>query len=700
MKAFSMKRIFLFVFTSSLLLTSCGSIANKNSNYLGSDSIKVRTEEDDEFANDEVPEPIHFVYKNDYGADDNDYFFYSDDYFRHRATAYNEHLATLSVHMTKYSQNPGNPNSVDDHNWYMDQSDRVNTFLYSIGFREFQANEDYRSRTAFDTIGLACASRVIKEGDNQFTVIACVVRSGGYFFEWENNVFLGTGENSDYMHEGWYNAALKQIAFIDDYIKMEKITGQIKLWMSGFSRGGAVTNLTAGLLDNKLTMDDRETRNHIYEGVSLKREDILAYTFEAPQGANFNSKTVANPKDELYNNIFNIVNPNDPVTKVAMNDFGFTRFGIDKFITTKFFDAKNYEENRRSTGALYAVTHDEYSWACDKLTTYNIPLSKAITTIATFTDLVSLITKWIMDGNLKPDLVEEDTKKVNYDANIVLTTAIDHIMGYLDTRENYCNRYQNFARALMRMLMPDVKGSEDVTFREFLVLLIMQGIAYLAYGNTDLIIDWKKYTTISDSDIESVLWLVSNVFLEFPGELLTLGFNFEDIFDNHSTNLNVAHAQAQDSYYIDWYNNNHPDATISKVPYRKHSSFFYIDAIDINDVWVQDFSAGIPGYHTAVDVNGSDTGASDIAKCLDGYAVGYYNYLNYERTITVLPADHDYYYEGNEYSWDPWHLIQCYKWNYIDNQTYYRYHETIVDEYFNCDAGPFGKHINHMVDPE
>ena len=311
MKACSMKRIFLFVFASSLLLTSCGSSANKNSNYLGSDSIKVRTEEDDEFANDEVPEPIHFVYKNDYGADDNDYFFYSDDYFRHRATAYNEHLATLSVHMTKYSQNPGNPNSVDDHDWYMDQSDRVNTFLYSIGFREFQANEDYRSRTAFDTIGLACASRVIKEGDNQFTVIACVVRSGGYFFEWENNVFLGTGENSDYMHEGWYNAALKQIAFIGDYIKMEKITGQIKLWMSGFSRGGAVTNLTAGLLDNKLTMDDRETRNHIYEGVSLKREDILAYTFEAPQGANFNSKTVANPKDELYNNIFNIVNPSD-----------------------------------------------------------------------------------------------------------------------------------------------------------------------------------------------------------------------------------------------------------------------------------------------------------------------------------------------------------------------------------------------------
>ncbi len=699
MKIFSFRHLFLFVFTSALLLSSCGSIANASNQKSNSNLADTQANEDDEFANDKFPEPIHFVYK-EYGADDNDYLFYSDNYFRHQSIFYNEHLAPLSAHMTKYSQNPGNPNSVDDKDWYENQSKRVHYFFDAIGFEKFQANEDYYTRTAFDTIGLACASREITDGEDKYTVIACAVRSGGYFFEWENNVFLGTGENSDYMHEGWYNAAVKQKAFIGDYIKKQNITGQIKLWMSGFSRGGAVTNLTAGLLDNQLTLDDTETRNHVFEGVSLQRENIYVYTFEAPQGANFNSKTVANPKDEVYNNIFNIVNPNDPVTKVAMNDFGFTRFGIDKFITTKFFDAKNYEENRQITGALYAINHGEYDWKCDKLTTYNIPLSKIITTVADFSNIASFIIKWIVDGSPKPDLVEEDTKKVNYDANIVLTTAIDHIMGYLGTRENYCNRYQNFARSVMKVFMKDVKGPNELGFGDWLACLIIQGIAYLAWGNTDWIINWDTFTDLTDGDIESILWLASNVFLEFPGELLTLGFCFEDIFDNHSTALNVAHAMAQDSYYIDWYNNNHPDATISKVPYRKHSSFFYIDAIDINDVWVQDFSAGIPGYHTAVDVNGSDTGASDIAKCLDGYAVGYYNYSNYERTITVLPADHDYYYEGNEYSWDPWHLIQCFKWNYIDNQTYYRYHETIVDEYFNCDAGPFGKHINHMVDPE
>ena len=694
-----MKRIFLFVFTSSLLITSCGSIANTYNQKPNSNLPNTQADEDDEFANDTFPDPIHFVY-TEYGADDNDYLFYSDYYFRNRSIFYNVHLATLSVHMTKYSQNPGNPDSVDDTDWYENQSKRVHTFFDAIGFEKFQANEDYYTRTTFDTIGLACASREITDGDDKYTVIACAVRSGGYFFEWENNVFLGTGENSDYMHEGWYNAAVKEKAFIGDYIKKQNITGQIKLWMSGFSRGGAVTNLTAGLLDNQLTLDDTETRNHVFEGVSLQRENIYVYTFEAPQGANFNSKNVANPKDEVFNNIFNIVNPNDPVTKVAMNDFGFTRFGIDKFITTKFFDAANYENNRKYTGALYALNHGEYGWACDKLTTYNIPFSKVVSTIADFSNITSIIVKWIRDGTLKPDLVEEDTKKVNYDANIVLTTAIDHIMGYLGTRENYCNRYQNFARGIMKYFMVDVKDSHKIESNVFMAMLVLQGIAYLAWGNTDLVVDWKLFTGISDDDINSVLWLASNVFLEFPGELLTLGFCFEDIFDNHSTALNVAHAMAQDSYYIDWYNENHRDNTISKVPYRKHSSFFYIEGIDINDVWVQDFSAGIPGYHTAVDVNGSDTGASDIAKCLDGYAVGYYNYANYERTITVLPADHDYYYEGNEYSWDPWHLIQCFKWNYIDNQTYYRYHETIVDEYFNCDAGPFGKHINHMVDPE
>ena len=146
---------------------------------------------------DPMPDPITIT---DQGKDDT--IFYSDGYFKHRATRYDPHLATLSIYSAKYSMNPGNPDNPEDTEWYEHQSDRLANFWNVIGFTDSSFNEDYYTRTSFDTIGIGCAQRKIKEGDNEFTVIACTVRSGGYFYEWENNVFLGDGSNSDMMHEG------------------------------------------------------------------------------------------------------------------------------------------------------------------------------------------------------------------------------------------------------------------------------------------------------------------------------------------------------------------------------------------------------------------------------------------------------------------------------------------------------------------
>ena len=113
------------------------------------------------------------------------------------------------------------------------------------------------------------------------------------------------------MHEGWYNAANKTIDYINEYISANRITGKIKVWIAGFSRGGATANLAAGLLDNKILNDEEIFSND----VTLTRDDLYAYTFEAPQGANYNSETVEKPGSELYNNIYNVVNPNDLVPK-------------------------------------------------------------------------------------------------------------------------------------------------------------------------------------------------------------------------------------------------------------------------------------------------------------------------------------------------------------------------------------------------
>lgn len=292
---------------------------------------------------------------------DHDDLFYSDGYFSAPSTKYNEHLAALSMAMTKYSMNIDNPENKNDTGWYEKQSDRVKKFYDLIGFQDFAVNEDYRTRTAFDTIGIAAASRKLDD----CTVIAATVRSGGYFLEWANNVYLGDGSKSDYMHEGWFNAAHKVVDFLQEYITSCQIKGRIKLWIAGYSRGGATMNITAGLLDNMI----EKGSDKVFSGVTLENSDLYAYTFEAPQGANIYSQTVKSPKDRIYDNIWNIINPNDLVTKVAMSEWGFTRFGKDRYITTEFFDSANYAANRDVFKKLYSVNNKE-PYVADDLKIY------------------------------------------------------------------------------------------------------------------------------------------------------------------------------------------------------------------------------------------------------------------------------------------------------------------------------------------
>ena len=123
-----------------------------------------------------------------------------------------------------------------------------------------------------------------------------------------------------------------------------------------------MVNVAAGLLDSSL-----DKGQEVFNNVKLNLEDIYTYTFEAPQGANVNSKTIKAPKDAIYGNIWNIINPNDIVTKVAMSEYGFTRFGTDKFITTEFFDPSNFDNNRRVFKALHDVINqtDEFVYRGD-----------------------------------------------------------------------------------------------------------------------------------------------------------------------------------------------------------------------------------------------------------------------------------------------------------------------------------------------
>lgn len=173
------------------------------------------------------------------------------------------------------------------------------------------------------------------------------VRSGGYGAEWSSNMFLGAAGD----HAGFDEASGKVYNYLADYVNSSNITGKVKFWVTGFSRGGATANLLAAKLNN--TADE-------HPAITYTKEDVFAYTFATPAGAAKSS----NPHSSAYNNIFNIIHYHDIVPLVAPSQTGwsFDRYGITKVLpyheSAKW--TSNYESRMKQylsdMGYTYKVT--------------------------------------------------------------------------------------------------------------------------------------------------------------------------------------------------------------------------------------------------------------------------------------------------------------------------------------------------------
>ena len=171
-------------------------------------------------------------------------------------------------------------------------------FLRNCGFKDLLPSKDYSLTCQPRTIG--CVFGKMKLGFRT-TLIAASVRGGNYFGEWGGNFLLGREGD----HEGFALAANKLLKELRAYCS--KIKGKKYLWVTGFSRGGAVANLLACYAKDDF-------------------DKVFAYCFEAPLGAE-KSRAATNPCPY----IFNILDPNDLVPLLAPPEFGFCRYGVDMF---------------------------------------------------------------------------------------------------------------------------------------------------------------------------------------------------------------------------------------------------------------------------------------------------------------------------------------------------------------------------------
>lgn len=690
-----MKKLF---FTKPILFTLISTfLISPGSKLIGEAFAQSRADE---------KEISYVTYEEDNGPDYD--IFYDDSFFDHDATVYSERLASLSVFMSKYCQNRYNaPTSSEEaaEEWYDKQPDRVEKFFELIGFGDFIANEDYHSRTSFYTMGIGCASKQI--GD--YTVVATTVRSGGYALEWGNNLYLGDGSRSDMMHEGWYRAAVRVTDFIKDYIAQYNITGNVKLWLSGFSRGGAVINLASAFIDREIYNKNYK----IFEGASIdvRKNNVFAYTFETPQGANIYSKEIKHPRDEVFNNIFNILNPNDLVTKVAMSSWGFTRFGVDKFITTEFFDAENFTSNRNIMKAIHTAQCNE-GFDGDSLQPYTSSGIFSMLDSVSFEYfraemLISIIQG--ATGNIPYWINEDDERKANYDGNALMTIVLEETCKAIGSRDKYVEWYQPILVELILEKMTDQPAMDERTLGETIWSLLLEVVALIPmYSIPALIVKLAVLdSSITWINLVPFLNVLYEVYNEIPSELLTLAFNVSSIMDNHSTNVCVAHVCSQDQLYIDHFNTKLSRNDLKVVPFLDNCAYQRLKFKDFNELNVYQYLSDlpyVPDKKQIAHVDGCKVLSGEVEWCNKGIIVGLYCY-NVSSFIEVfLPANKKFYIGTKSFSMKPVHEVYMTGYVYNKNSVnktgdaYYKEEipsgEQIGSEYFWFDSDWFYRTIS------
>lgn len=148
-------------------------------------------------------------------------------------------------------------------------------------------------------------------------MIVLSIRGSDYYKEWISNFNLGASGD----HVGFNTVATDLVDVLKEYLNKYQLADNPKIWLTGYSRGGAI----ASLLGKKVYNDP-------FFMMKSGDNDLYVHTFEAPQMALFDNKE--------YPFIVNVVNHNDLITENFR--FNMIRPGIDHFVND-YTDIKEVE---------------------------------------------------------------------------------------------------------------------------------------------------------------------------------------------------------------------------------------------------------------------------------------------------------------------------------------------------------------------
>ncbi|MCR8688682.1 VWA domain-containing protein [Lactococcus petauri] len=454
------------------------------------------------------------------GRDSQAVYHYSDSYFEQSAYAYRQEknrpydprLATMSLNLELAAWS-----SIQEKNYLLKNRNAKN-LLEEIGFEKFKANQHFQERPSTDSIGAVIAQKKLTVKEEDYTLIALAIRGGGYEAEWASNLTLGrSGE-----HQGFREASEKALTFLDQYLKEHKVTGKVKLWINGYSRAAAVTNLTAGALNKGRKLASGE----------LKAEDMYAFCFEAPAGT---LKGTGN-REGRHDNIVNVINVNDVVTKVGpeVYPFEFTRYGQDSSLPDKTLLPQEVYETAKSR--MEAELKKLDSNLIYKLEEFQ---AKKISILDIFNGLI---------------VDDPKGKRMNESLDdIIRFFAVERIKN----RNKYVNAHQEDIRILAELYFTTrVEDREKLTKSLFKNLVTSMMLGSDATKVKKIVVDWlrtKGLVNHSEVRIESLAEtfreLVFKFMIKHPNLSVTLVSNLDPVAQAHHPDLCLAWLRAQDENY-------------------------------------------------------------------------------------------------------------------------------------------------------
>lgn len=458
-------------------------------------------------------------------------FYYSDNYFAQSSYNYNPSLATMSMCMASAASGTVNKDG------FKGYSKNLRDLYKAMGFDTIYFNQDFDSQSTRETIGCSFAKRTIKVNGVNNTLIAVNMRNTMYTEEWYSNLDMGVGTE----HKGFTLSMRKVKAELEKYVTGLNIKTPVKLWITGYSRGSAISNC----LSKSINSDGK------IGNVNLKLENIYTYTFGCA-----NTTTGTTYGDKRYKNIFNVFVSNDLISMFPPERMGWHRYGSTVLLNP-------------TTDAQYKAKKAAAQKFLDKM----VPGAKlGIDTIPGV--------KLDLSDTKNPKVLPTKDRKVSE----ILSNLIPHLSDTVGTSEKYAalqptvnlfiQLYLHASSAQLEGIENDIIDRVDQVGFETIVADIMLGgqetaefiLSVLDDNGIQPEDDIDKLRTSLAKSLGTMVDLVLSDQDTIPNDVATLALSIKPVLLNHAHYAYLAWLQSFDPNYNPDPVNPTPTPSVVKKP--------------------------------------------------------------------------------------------------------------------------------------